>query len=420
MLVTLIPLFDENLNVSAYSLFSQRYNFLLHPNFSGTAKNDGATYIEGLEVIEAMGWKTTSPSREFFISIGNVSIFSDIPSQCSEPHSHLVLMIDDTISPTKMYLDRLKELKKLGYRLAVRNLSIHNYNAFSPILKLMNYILIDSQKVNINKARVYFNKHYPGLKLVASNIKDIDTFKKLANNNNCFLFEGSFFRRPVTHGSNELAPLKINYIQLMNLVNKEHFDWDRISNIIRRDTEFLLLVLEMIHTMTAYSDVTSIQQAASVMGEEEFKRWINTAVIKELSSDMPNEVVRISLFRAEFAEMMAPYFGLGQKSSELYLAGLLSVLDIMLDKPMERALKMVKVSKDIRCALLNHTGTFADALSFVMHYEAGDWQEVSRLMILHHIEMDAVQKAYADTLRWYQDLTPISNEVFIPSQKQIS
>ena len=53
MLVTLIPLFDENLTVSAYSLFTQKHNYLLHPNYLGTGQNDGASRIEGLEVMEA-------------------------------------------------------------------------------------------------------------------------------------------------------------------------------------------------------------------------------------------------------------------------------------------------------------------------------------------------------------------------------
>ncbi len=411
MLVTLVPLFDENLNVSAYSLFSQKYNFLLQPSLSGTGKNDGAAYIEGLEVIESMGWKAISSNREFFVSIGNISIFSDITSQCSAPHSHLVLMIDDTVPPTDIYVDRLMELKKLGYRLAIRGLPIHEYESSVPILKLMDYILIDSQKVDINKARIYFNRLYPELKIVVSNIKDIGTFKKLANDNNCFLFEGSFFRRPITTGSAEIEPLKTNYIQLLNLVNAKHFDLTRTVHVIKRDAALIILLLKMVNKMASDTSITSIQQAAAILGEQELKRWINTAIVKELCCDMPSEVLRIAFFRAKFAERMAPFFGLGKKSYDLFLTGLFSVLDIILDKTMEDTLRLVKVTPDMRHALADHAGIFADTLSFVTHYEAGDWQEVSRLMILNHIEMADVQEAYADSLRWYQELSSINNEL---------
>ena len=64
MLVTLIPLFDENIKVSAYSLYTQKANFLLHPNLLGSGSNDGAAQIEGFELILNMGLETLSPAKE--------------------------------------------------------------------------------------------------------------------------------------------------------------------------------------------------------------------------------------------------------------------------------------------------------------------------------------------------------------------
>ena len=55
MLVTLIPLFDENMVVSAYSLFTQKENYFLNPSRLGTGMFDGASQVEGLEVIKSMG-----------------------------------------------------------------------------------------------------------------------------------------------------------------------------------------------------------------------------------------------------------------------------------------------------------------------------------------------------------------------------
>ena len=54
MLVTLVPLFDKEMSVRAYSLFTQKNNFLLNPSLQGTGINDGAFHIPGLEMIESM------------------------------------------------------------------------------------------------------------------------------------------------------------------------------------------------------------------------------------------------------------------------------------------------------------------------------------------------------------------------------
>ena len=64
MLLTLVPLFDENMAVCAYSFFTQRENFLLNPLLLGTAQFDGASQITGLELIQKMGIDTLSQEKK--------------------------------------------------------------------------------------------------------------------------------------------------------------------------------------------------------------------------------------------------------------------------------------------------------------------------------------------------------------------
>ena len=71
--------------------------------------------------------------------------------------------------------------------------------------------------------------------------------------------------------------------------------------------------------MTVNSEITSIRHAAAMLGQKELKKWINTAVTSELCADKPNEVTRLSLLRAKFAENLAPAFEMAGHSSELFL-----------------------------------------------------------------------------------------------------
>ena len=72
MLVTLIPLFDENIKVSAYSLYTQKANFLLHPNLLGSGSNDGAAQIEGFEMILNMGLEPLCTAKEKLVEVRNL------------------------------------------------------------------------------------------------------------------------------------------------------------------------------------------------------------------------------------------------------------------------------------------------------------------------------------------------------------
>ncbi|MBQ2936662.1 MAG: HDOD domain-containing protein [Lachnospiraceae bacterium] len=404
MLVATIPLFDENMTVQAYSLYVQSKNYLLNPSLLGTGRNDGVFHIPGLDIIRAVGVDAVAADKEVFVEINNISVFTDIEVQCEAAHDRIVLLMDNTIKPDEMYINRLKALKESGFKLAIRKLPVVSFEPYREILLLMDYILLDHKKIDITKARIYFSKIYPNIKLCAGNIKTKEIFEGLKAEGGYHFYEGEFFRMPVTQGQAEVSPLKVNYIELLNLVNDEDFELTKAADVIGRDTALVISLLKMVNRMAVNSEITSIRHAAAMLGQKELKKWINTAVTNELCADKPNEITRVSLLRAKFAENLAPIFEMAINSSELFLMGLFSVLDLILDKPMAEALDMVKVSKDIRSALVDKEGKFAPVLDFVTKYEAADWQEVSRQMLLQNIDMNRVYEAYTDSLKWYRDL----------------
>ena len=404
MLATLIPLFDENMTVKAYSLFTQKKNFLLNPSFLGTGMNDGVGQIQGFELIENMGIETLSGDKEVFISINNISLFTDINEQCKAPHDRVVLLVDNAVLPNDMYINRLKELKNSGYKLAIRKLPVSSFEDYRQVLLLMDYILLDHKKIDITKARIYFTKIYPNIKLCAGNIDTQEIFEQLKAEGGYQLYEGAFYRMPVTKGEAKVSPLKVNYIELLNIVNEPDFDLTKAADVIGRDTALVISLLKMVNHMTVNSEITSIRHAAAMLGQKELKKWINTAVTSQLCADRPNEIMRVSLLRAKFAENLATVFEMGGQAGELFLMGLFSVLDLIINKPMEEALKMVKVSKEIEEALIEDKGHFAPVLEFVKQNESANWQEIDRTMLLNHMDSKQVYDAYITALRWYRDL----------------
>lgn len=403
MLVSIIPLFDEDIAVRAYSLFVQKKNYFLNPNLLGGAQFDGAGHVDGLEVIDNMGMETLSNDAEVFVQVSNISVFSDIENQCDAPHERVVLLLDNTVLPSDMYLDRLKALRKSGYKLAIRKLEVSQFEDYREVLQLMDYILLNQRKIDISKAKIYFQSLFPNIKLCAVGVDSMETFEKLKAAGGYSLYEGEFFRIPGNRSEHEVSPLKVNYIQLLNMVNSPEFELTEAADIIGRDTALVISLLKMVNRMTRNSTITSIRHAAAMLGEKELRKWLITAVAGQLYTDKPNELTRMSLLRAKFAENLAPVFSMAIQSSELFLMGLFSVLDVILDMPMKDALETIKVSKNISDALVYHKGIFAFPLEFILQYENANWQEISRLMIVHNIEMQPVYDAYLNALRWYRD-----------------
>ena len=402
MMLTLIPFFDRNMSVSAYSLFTRKNNFLMNPSLLGSRQFDGA--VDGLELIQELGTTTLSGGKPIFVSLNNISIFSSLESECKNTNHAPILLIDQTFPPVSMYTDRIRELHEFGYHFAIRNLPVHCYEDYAPILSQMDYILIDCQKIDAVKASFYFRKLYPDICICASNIPDTETFGKLSPAETISLFEGTFFRMPVTRGEHKVSPLKINYISLLNLIEEDDFDLTKAADIISQDTALIISLLRLANTRSFNSEITSVRVAVSMLGQKDLTRWIQTTVIEKLCSDKPNELMRLSLLRAKFAENLAPVFGMAMRSQELFLTGLFSILDIILDCSMEEALSMVRVSGKIRTALLEHTGSLAEVLHFIVKYESAEWQEVSRQLVLKNIEIPDVSHAWVSSLQWYAKL----------------
>lgn len=405
MLATLIPFFDKDMKVSAYSLFSQKENYLLNPDLQGGAMLNGAGRIDGLEVIENVGLDTLTPGTDVFLPIGPINVFADIESQVDvKTRSRLVLLFDNSITNTEDYRKRLNELREGGFKLAIYKVPIAEFESKKEILNQMTYIILDSKKINLDKAKIYFSHQYPQIKICVGNVTDQETFDKLKDDEEFPLFEGAFYRLPVTKGDTKIEPLKVNYLELMNTVNDDDYELTKAADIIGHDTALVVSLLDMVNRIAINSKVTSIRHAAAILGQKELKKWINTVITKELCADRPNEITRVSLLRAKFAESLAPSFELAMHASELFLMGLFSVLDIILEVPMEEALNKVNVSKNIRNAILDQKGPFAEVYEFMAAYENADWQEVCRLMVVKNIDIKTVYEAYTETVTWYREM----------------
>ena len=387
MFATLIPLFDDKMQVSAYSVVAQKKNLFVNTELATTGRLDGAAEILGFDIVDSVGVDVLDPESKIFIEVNPISIFTDIDSLCHVPH------------------DRVQELKDKDYRIAMRKLQVQEFEAYREMLPLVDCILLDHKRINVEKAKVYFRSLYPRMKLCAVNVNSKEDFDRLVTEEGGYdFYEGTFFRMPITSGQKELAPLKTNYLRLLHVVNDPDFNLNEAADIIGQDAALVFSLLKMVNRMTVNAQITSGRHAAAMLGQKELKVWINTAVTKELCADKPSEIVRMTMTRAKFAEHLGAAFGMREKHSELFLMGMFSLLDVMLDRTMEAALSQVNVSKEIYDALMQNTGKLAEVLHFIKEYENASWQEVSRMMVLRGIDVKTVYEAYLSALRWSSSL----------------
>ncbi|MDR2132380.1 MAG: HDOD domain-containing protein [Clostridiales Family XIII bacterium] len=405
LLIVPVPLFDENIAVEAYYFRNRKGNDLL--DGTGTSFLDGAMLSLPLEMLRLVSMEALTMGKPIFVPVTKYMLMGRLETQSNQPADKIIFLIDaGDIDDPAPYLANIEHLKALGYRFGIQKIS--DIEAIDPILEKCDFVFYDHRvfdHMSEVKIRITITHKYKNITSVYTHVNSMDIFKELQGRYKG-LFEGHFYRTPLTKGKHEVSPLQVNLINLLNRVRDENFEFDEIADIIQRDPMLTVSLLRLVNSayFALKEKVKSINQAVVMLGQTEIRKWITTAVARLLGADKPDEVTRLALIRARFAEGLAIKFGMEKEAQSLFLMGLFSVLDAILEMPIDEALDLVHVSEDIRAALVDKTGRYSVIFQFILEYEAANWNVVSRLLILNDLETKDIYGAYVDAMIWYSDI----------------
>ena len=121
------------------------------------------------------------------------------------------------------------------------------------------------------------------------------------------------------------------------------------------------------------SKIESIKEAIIALGQDEIRHFISLVIMTDVGVNKPRELIVSTFVRAKFAELLAREISLNP--SKLFLIGLLSNLDALLDQEMEEILKNLPLAEDIANTLITEKGDSGNCLKFVKAYERGRWKD---------------------------------------------
>jgi EAL and modified HD-GYP domain-containing signal transduction protein len=123
-----------------------------------------------------------------------------------------------------------------------------------------------------------------------------------------------------------------------------------------------------------------------------------------MARDVPSELVVASTLRARLCEMLAPLAQMPDRALDLFLVGLFSSLDAILDQPMDRILQSLPLGGDVREALLGGRNPLRNVLECVMAYEQGLWDRASDLALAAGIPEREIPTCYLEAVEWTRDI----------------
>jgi EAL and modified HD-GYP domain-containing signal transduction protein len=145
--------------------------------------------------------------------------------------------------------------------------------------------------------------------------------------------------------------------------------------------------------------VNSVGHAVRLIGMDMLKTW-SSALLLSTVEDKPRELMNVALVRARMCELLALATKNTQKESFLS-AGLLSVLDALLDRPMDQAVAELPLTDDIKNALIKRSGPIGQALNCTIAYERAEWDGVR----FENLSPASIREKYMEAITWARQLT---------------
>jgi EAL and modified HD-GYP domain-containing signal transduction protein len=124
--------------------------------------------------------------------------------------------------------------------------------------------------------------------------------------------------------------------------------------------------------------VDSVDQALQILGRQALFRWLTILLVASTQGRSTSIALQeIALARAHFMESLAAE--VWAPSATLYTIGLLSLLDVMMQQPMQELLQPLGLSEEAQAALVHRSGPWHDLLELARSLETGQVQSAREL-----------------------------------------
>ncbi len=387
LLIARQPIYNRTQHVFGYEL-------LYRPGKdSKLVSGDAAASQVILDALTEIGVDNLVGQRKAFVRLSRDFITGKYPLSLSE--SQLVIEVPAGIDVDAELIDGVQFFVKQGYTIAVGG---YVYSEASlPLLALASIIKLDMQALSEEDLRYHVNllQEHKHLNLLAENIdipEEYEVCRELGFN----YFQGHFFSRPKLVRRTRMPSNQLVLMRLLAEVQRPDTNIPKLEAMISQDVGLSYKLLRYINSafFGLPKPVESIQRAVVFLGTHVIQKWTTLLVLSRVD-DKPAELMITAVVRAKMCEILAKAVEY-ENEDTCFTVGLLSVLEALLDMPMEKILGMLTLADEVNQALLKNEGVPGKLLNVTLRYELGDWQQLD----YPELDEDIIMDAYLQSVVW--------------------
>jgi c-di-GMP-related signal transduction protein len=345
-----------------------------------------------------IGFEKITAGRPMFINCPRDFLLRDYVTVF--PPRSVVVEILESVKPDQEIIDACLRLKERGFLIALDDFV--DAPGWAPLVVLADIIKVDFRATDRKEQGALASRHSgKKLRMLAEKVETQDEYRS-AMKMGYSLFQGYFFCRPEMMRHGELPASKLAYLDLLRAATAPEFDIEELSLKIKHEASLTFRLLRYLNSAAfgLRAEVHSVPHALSLLGERELRKWIAVISVGVLADGKPDELMTVPLVRGRFCELLAPLAGLAPHANDLFLMGLLSVMDAILDQPLAAILNELPVEHEIKEALLAQVGVYWKLLEIAIAHEQADWNRVGAAARELRMSEERISETYVEAVDW--------------------
>ena len=389
------PIFELNRGLYGYELLYRRDASVDHA--------DGETGAMSAEVIVdallGIGLRAIAGGSVAFVNFSQAQLISETWA-LFDP-AEVVIELLETVVPNEDTLAACRKMVAAGYKIALDDY-VHT-EANSKLLEFATIAKIDVlERTDEQIAAIARDLKPHGIRLLAERVETA-TMRDACVKLGFEFFQGYLFSKPETLSKSDVAPSQLATMRLLNLLNDPATPDQTLDQAFQSDLALSYKLLRIVNAASMGGrGVTSIPHAIRLIGRNALHRWLSVVLVASMGKrgDVTHELALTSITRARMCELLAANARTARPTGSAFLVGLLSLLDVLFEVPMDKILSHIELSDEVTTALLQRGGPLGTPLKLVESYENADWDGAQQLAEASDVPEDILGNLYIDSLHW--------------------
>ena len=318
------------------------------------------------------------------------------------PPDQTVAEILETVEPEDRVIAACERLKAAGYMIALDDFASNDPRA--PLCKFADIIKVDVRATRPEERAILVRRWgTTKCKMLAEKVESTHEFAQ-ARTLGFAYFQGYFFCKPELVIGREVPASRIRLMRLLEMVCRPEIDLRELETTLKQEASICYRLLRYLNSpIFGFAlEIKSVRHAMAILGERELRRWVRLVVTVGAAEQRCSELVLMGMARARFCELLSVRLNSNQ---DLFLMGLFSIMDAILEIEMGTLLEQIPVEHEIKAALLGQNSSLRPLYQLMLAQESGEWTQVAELAIRLKLSEEEVGDTWWQALTWAQEVT---------------